>query len=224
MKKTTAPHSRQASTQHFLHVADIKDNVLILRNAELRQVLQVTALNFALKSDQEQAAIVYQYQAFLNSLQFPVQIVIQSRQLDLTNYLNDLQRRLNQADSLLIRNQIADYIDFISQLTSLGSIMEKQFYVVVPLATSAIRARSFFGQLFKRETIAVSDQDFTAAKAKLVDRVELIRVGLASIGLLVRPLTSDEMIRLLYSTYNPIGAGEIAAPAQLQETQGLPNV
>lgn len=197
-------------TQQFLNIADIRDDLIILRNGELRQVLEVTALNFALKSEQEQSAIIYQYQNFLNSLQFPIQILIQSRKLELTNYLVTLQNRLSQSTSPLIRDQIADYIDFINRLINLGSIMEKQFYVVVPLATSAIRARSLIGQLLKRETVAINDKDMTSAKTKLSDRTETVRSGLASLGLQVTTLENEELKQLLYTTYNPAVAGGLS--------------
>ncbi len=198
------------ATQHFLNIADIREDVLVLRNGELRQAIEVTALNFALKSEEEQAAIIYQYQAFLNSLQFPIQILVQSRRLDLTTYIGSLEQRMSQQTSPLIRGQIADYIDFIGRLINLGSIMEKHFYVVVPLATSAIRARSLFGQLFKRETVQISDKDFADAKNKLSDRVEEIRSGLSPLGLGTEICDHDRLIKLLYTTYNPAEAGENA--------------
>lgn len=200
------------ATQQFLNIADIKEDVVILRNGELRQILEVTALNFALKSEEEQAAIIYQYQAFLNSLQFPIQIVLQSRRLDLTNYLSTLRERMSQTTSLLIRNQIADYIDFIGRLINFGSIMEKHFYVVVPLATSAIRARSLFGQLLKRETVDIDAKELAEARAKLLDRSESIRAGLSSLGLQVKALPAQEIERLLHNTYNPEAVTPLTAP------------
>lgn len=210
MAQTAAAPTRQPTdaghlpaTQHFLNIADIRDDVLILRNGELRAALEVTALNFALKSEEEQAAIIYQYQAFLNSLQFPIQIVVQSRRLELTNYVTGLQNRISQTASPLMRNQIADYLDFIGRLITLGSIMEKHFYVIVPLATPAIRARNLFGQLLKRETIKISDKDLAEAKAKLVDRSGTLQSGLSGLGLSVRQLRSAEIQKLLHNTYNP---------------------
>lgn len=204
------------ATQHYLNIADIRDDVIILRNGELRQVLEVTALNFALKSEEEQAAIIYQYQNFLNSLQFPIQILVQSRKLDLTQYLVGLQARMSQTTSLLVRNQIADYIDFIGRLINLGSIMEKHFYVVVPLATSAIRTRSLFGQLLKKETIEINEKDLTEAKSRLADRSEAIRSGLASMGLQVKSLNTEELKHLMYTTYNPV---ETAPSGPLEKTR-----
>lgn len=200
------------STQHFLNISDIRDDILILKNGEFRQVLEVQALNFALKSEQEQAAIIYQYQSFLNSLQFPIQIVIQSRRLDLTHYMNDLQTKMNQTSNQLIRNQIADYLNFIGQLINLGNIMEKHFYVVVPYSDSGIRGRNIFGQLFKRETVRVDDKSFAAAQTRIADRTETIRGGLAGMGLAVNRLNREQIIQLLYSTYNPAEAGEVGLP------------
>lgn len=210
--KNSMPRNAQP-TQHYLNISDIRDDVLILRNGELRQVLEVTALNFALKSEEEQAAIIYQYQALLNSLQFPVQILVQSRRLDLTRYLAGLQERMSQVTSPLIRNQIADYVDFIGRLINLGGIMEKKFYVVIPFATSSIHMRSLFGQLFKKETVEIPEKDLAAAKERLAERADTLRSALGGIGLRARPLAGEELKQVLYRTYNPVEAGEIAPGA-----------
>lgn len=201
---------KPVSTQHYLNIADIKDNILVLRNGELRQVIEVIALNFALKSEQEQSAIVYQYQAFLNSLQFPMQLLVQSRRLDLTRYLGSLEERINQAPSPLIKAQITDYLDFVSRLISLGNIMEKHFYVVVPYTHPGIRSRNLLGQFFRREIVHVNEKDLADAKEKLADRVELIRSSLATMGLTATVLSGEQVVKLLYSSYNPTEAGEIA--------------
>lgn len=203
------PHGAKP-TQHYLNISDIKDDILVLRNGELRQVLEVTALNFALKSEEEQAAIIYQYQALLNSLQFPIQILVQSRRLDLTHYLASLQERMSQVTSPLIRNQIADYVDFIGRLINLGGIMEKKFYVIIPFATSSIHIRSWLGQLFKRETIDIPKEELQTAKERLAERADTLRSALGGIGLRARPLAGEELKQVLYRTYNPVEAGEIA--------------
>lgn len=210
----------QASTQHYLNVADIRDDVVILRNGELRQVLEVTALNFALKSEQEQAAIIYQYQAFLNSLPHPVQLLVQSRRLDLTTYLNELRGKMQQSTSELMRVQTADYLDFISRLISLGNIMEKHFYVIIPYANPSIRSRNLFSSLLRKETIDLDEKSFASAKTHLAERTESVRAGLSSIGLNVIQLTSDQLTELLYSTYNPEEAGEITPNLTPDETKG----
>jgi hypothetical protein len=198
-----------ASTQHYLNIADIQSDTLVLKNGELRQIVEITALNFALKSEAEQSAIIYQYQAFLNSLQFPVQILVQSRRLDLSTYVSDLQARIAQTNSQLMKIQIADYIDFISRLITLGSIMEKHFYVVVPYSATAQTGKNMLTRIFKRDGTQLTPKEMNDGRAKIADRVNIIRSGLGSIGLTSRVLTNDEIIRVLYSTYNPIEADEI---------------
>lgn len=205
------------TTQHFLNISDIRDDILILKNGEFRQILEVQALNFALKSEQEQAAIIYQYQAFLNSLQFPIQIIVQSRRLDLTNYTNDLQTRMNQATNQLIRAQIADYLDFIGQLINLGNIMEKHFYVAIPYTDPGVRNRNIFQLFSRKSSTEIDEKTYATISTQMNDRTETIRSSLASIGLGVKKLNHDQIIHLLYSTYNPTESGE----ASLQET--LPN-
>ncbi len=211
-----------APTQDFLNIDDIRNDILLLRNGEFRAVLEVTALNFALKSEQEQAAIVYQYQAFLNSLQFPIQIVVQSRQLDLTDYMLALQKQLEQSQSGLIRAQIAEYLDFIDRLITIGSIMEKHFYVVVPYISSGIRRHSIFQQLFKTNRVQIKEAEFVDAREKLVDRAEQIRSGLGGIGLSAKLMTTEQLITLIHNTYNPIGSGEASlhAPANNPNSTG----
>ncbi len=199
---------REATTQHYLNIADIREDVLILKNGEFRQILEIQALNFALKSEQEQAAIIYQYQAFLNSLQFPIQILVQSRRLDLTKYLADLRGKGQSTNNQLMRAQISDYLDFISRLISLGNIMEKHFYVIVPYASPSIRGGNIVGQLLKRDTVSMTDKQFTEGREKLIDRTAGVQSGLASLGLAVTPLAGDQIVKVLYSTYNPVEADE----------------
>ena len=207
-----------ATTQHYLNIADIRDDTLILKNGEVRQVLEVTSVNFALKSDQEQSAIVYQYQAFLNSLQFAIQIVIQSRQLDLTKYLASLQNHIDQSPLTPLRAQTLDYLDFVSRLVSLGSIMEKRFFVIVPYASATVKTRNVLAQLLKRETVHIDEKVFSEIKEKIAERTDSIRQGLGGLGLTVTPLTSKQIAELLFRTYNPIEAGEIAV-SPVDETE-----
>ncbi len=202
--------TKPSPTQHYLNLADIKDGCLVLRNGEVRQVLIVSALNFALKSEQEQSAIIYQYQAFLNSLPFSIQIVVQSRQLDLTTYLAKLKTQAEQTTNLALKAQMLEYLDFVGRLVTLGNIMEKRFYVVIPYATAAARTRSLFGQLLKRQTVFIEEAEFKVAKAKLDERAESIRQGLGSMGLVANVATKEEVAKMLYQTYNPIETGEVA--------------
>lgn len=207
----------EASTQHHLNIADIQEDTLILKDGELRQILEITALNFALKSEAEQSAIIYQYQAFLNSLQFPIQILVQSRQLDLSSYLADLQSRIARTSSSLMKIQIADYLDFISRLITVGSIMEKHFYIIVPYAPSAT-GKNVITQLLGNKAAKLSPKELADGRTKLTDRTNTVRAALGNIGLISRTLNHDEIIRVLYTTYNPLESDEVV-PKQPQPNQ-----
>ena len=128
------PKQQVGSTQDTLKFAEIRNDTVVLKDGNLRQVLLCSSINFALKSEQEQNAIVYAYQNFLNSLNFPIQILMQSKKLDLSNYLKKLSEKANSQTNELLRSQTLDYIDFIKRLINLANIMDKRFYVVVPFA------------------------------------------------------------------------------------------
>ena len=127
------------STQQFLEIDQIKDGIVILRNKSLRGVMMVNSINFALMSEDEQNAVIGQFQSFLNSLDFPLQIIIQSRRLNITSYLDKLKDLENRQSNDLLRTQIIEYRNFINEIVSGGSIMNKSFYVVVPFQTMVRR-------------------------------------------------------------------------------------
>lgn len=121
-----------ASTQAYLPISEIKEGVVVMRDQSLRSVLIVSSVNFALKSEQEKDAIIASYQSFLNSLNFPVQIVASSKKLHLTNYINSLKTLGQNQTNPLLKIQTEEYSRFIEQLLEVSNIMEKRFYVVVP--------------------------------------------------------------------------------------------
>ncbi len=122
---------RGAGVQENLDVAEIKDGVVVLKDGSLKAVLAVSSINFDLKSDTEQEAIIYGYQRFLNTLDFPIQIVVSSRRYDVKPYLKTLEERRKIEQNPLLKNQIADYINFIDELVHVSDIMSKKFYIVV---------------------------------------------------------------------------------------------
>ena len=122
------------STQDFLHFDQIKDGIVILKNKGLRAVLMVSSLNFVLKSNEEQSAILYQFQNFLNSLDFPCQILVQSRRLNITGYLEKLKEIEQKEENELLKVQISEYRKFIDQIMQGGSVMQKTFYIIVPFS------------------------------------------------------------------------------------------
>ena len=208
------------STQEHLRIAEVRDGTIIVGNGELRQVLLVSSVNFALKSEDEQNAIVFQFQNFLNSLSFPIQIVMQSRRLDLAPYLGKLQERLENEQNELIRMQIADYIEFIKRLLSVANIMDKNFFVVVSLLPQVTKKGGFFADLLgskKRQEIHIPADQFAQYKQQLAQRVGVIMSGLATMGLRSALLSTQQLVELFYAAYNP----EEATKERLTYTQLL---
>src|SRR3989344_520339 len=138
MQSSTMSGSKPtASTQAYLDIAEIKENTIVMKDGSLRAILVVSSTNFSLKSVEEQNALVNAYQNFLNSLEFPVQIVMQSRKLDIHAYLDKLRSTMQQQTNELLRLQTQEYIEYISKLIEFASIMTKTFYIIIPLSTAA---------------------------------------------------------------------------------------
>ncbi len=206
MTQPTKPKQVHKSTQAYLDIAAIKDNVVVLKDGGLRAVLLASSLNFALKSPQEQEDIVLRYQGFLNGLNFPIQIVLQSRKLDLTDYLAKLSQRAESEQREQIRAQTTSYVEFMERLISVANIMDKRFYVVVPYDPIGLKQRSFFDKLFnpaKQVTLTMTDKEFADFTVQLSERVNLIASGLGSFGVKSAQLNTQQLIELYYATYNP---------------------
>jgi len=182
------------STQDFLQFDQIKDGIVILKNKGLRMILMVSSLNFALKSTEEQDAIIYQYQNFLNSLDFSCQIVVQSRRLNMTGYMEKLNNIVKKEENELLRIQINEYRKFIGQISKGGAIMQKTFYVVVPFSVSETQA-SENGK--KMPKISLTEELFQRSKSQLLQRVEFLILGLRASGLKAVPLTNIEIAELI---------------------------
>lgn len=207
----------QGSTQQFLEVDEIREGMLVLKNRHLRGVLMVSSQNFALKSADEQQAIVFQFQSFLNSLDFSLQVVIQSRRLNITGYLDALKDLEANQQNELLKQQTADYRQFVEQLISGGSIMAKNFFVVVPFSLGEViggmgakpaSAKVFDPEVSDRRATAgkarkLSEQQFQRMKNQLWQRMEFVALGLRRAGLQVVPLNSEELIELFWSWHHP---------------------
>lgn len=190
------------STQQFLKIKEIRDGVVILKNNTLRGVMMVSSINFGLKTKDAQEAIIYQFQQFLNSIDFSVQILVQTRNLNITGYLDKLKELEANQKNELLKTQTAEYRKFIGELIEGESIMTKNFYVVVPYSlmeeTSSTRSK------LKRATASdLSKKDFQRCKDQLWQRMEFLALGLRGCGLNAIPLTSPELIELFWSLYHP---------------------
>lgn len=196
-----------SSTQKYVDVDEIRDGIIVLKTGALRAVLLVSSLNFDLKSTEEQDAIISQYQAFLNSLDFPVQIVVSSRRFNIEPYLDLLQDEEKQQENELLRFQIAEYKSFIKNLTEVSNIMSKYFYVVVPFSPVEDEQSGLVNKLFgifrTKEASSAHGDLFETYKSQLLQRLNHIAAALGGTGVRVTQLNTEEIIELLYNSYNP---------------------
>lgn len=200
--KASAP-----STQRYLDMSEIRDGAVIMKDGTLRAVILVSSINFALKSEPEQEAIIGQYVTFLNALDFPVQIVVQSRRLDIDNYLARLQDSAKNQPNELLKLQIKDYKNFIQELVSLGQIMQKQFFVVVPYNPLSDKSKNFWSRcsdlLWPAVSVKLAEEKFRDHREVLVTRAGQIMGHLQSMGLSAVMLDTQGLIELYYRVYNP---------------------
>ena len=197
----------ESATQEFLEIKDIRDGVLILKSNQIRGVIMTSSINFALKSTAEQDSIIYGFQSFLNSLDFSCQIVIQSRRLNITPYLDIIKNLEDKQTSELLKVQTASYIEFIKELVKGEHVMTKNFLVIVPyslveiLGVGATVKSGLLGGGKKEQKL--SDEDFDKCKKQLWQRMEFVAVGLKRCELDVVPLTTPELIELFWSINHP---------------------
>ena len=199
--------TKQGSTQSFLDIEQIRDGIILLKNGALRAVLMVSSINFDLKATEEQDSIVSVYQSFLNSLDFPLQIFISSRKINLKYYLEDLRSKTKEQTNELLRFQMEEYIKYIAELASKTNIISKYFYVVVPFSPSENQKGKVTDKIFEvfaPKNKAKEDQaNFEVYKDQLWQRVEHVQYGLSNAGVRMVPLNTQELIELYYSLYNP---------------------
>lgn len=220
--KKLAGSKPSISTQRYIDISEIKDDVVILKDGTIRGVLLISSINFALKSEDEQQAIINQYISFMNSLDFPIQIVVQSRRLNIDNYLERLASSEKEQTNELLRVQIADYRSFVKELVTLGEIMSKSFFIVVPLnPVLAGGSKGFFQKV--QEAIApallvrLAEEKFQKRKHDLMQRMEHVSGSLGSMGLKAQMLDTQSLIELYYNVYNP----ELFAKQKMTDTAKL---
>lgn len=206
------------STQRYLSFSEIREDCAVLKDGTLRVALLVSSINFALKSEDEQNAIVQGYVNFLNSFDFPLQIVIQSRKLNINPYLEKLKIIEKQQTNELLKNQISEYRSYVNELVKIGQIMTKRFYLVVPYNPLSDKKKGFFGkiiELFRPGAFLKLNKDvFEKRRRELFQRVDHVVGGLNSMGLQAVPLDTQALIELYYNTYNP----------DMSEVQKLPDI
>ena len=201
------------STQEFVPIERVRDGIVILKTGELRAILITSSLNLGLKSDDEQQAILSQFQSFLNSLDFPVEFFIQSRKLNIKPYMELLQERSTQVKEDLLKIQIHEYMGFVTKFTEESNIMTKHFFISIPYfneVPQAVAPSSLlsFGMSGQKKSV---DTGFESARIQLEQRTMTIIQGLSRFGVRAQRLGTEEVVELFYKLFNP-GEGDHAAP------------
>ena len=192
------------STQKFVPVSDVKDNVLLLKNGQICMILMATSINFALKSSDEQRGILSQFQNFLNTLDFTLQIYIQSRRLNIEPYIKKIEQREKEQYNDLMRMQLREYIHFIQQFTSEVDIMTKNFFIVIPYNPPAVNVQSnLLSSLDGAKSKKTKKIRFQEHVIQLEQRVNIVETGLSRTGIHTSPLVNEELIELYYHIFNP---------------------
>ena len=192
-----------APVQQKIKVEDIQDGVIVLPGGDLRGILMTSSVNFSLKSTEEQDALIFKYQGFLNSLDFPVQILMVSRRLNIDEYLSAIEQKRKEQTNELLRIQIAEYLDFIKNIVQVGNIMDQSFYVVVPLSRVEKKTSGLAEKLgFFKKPQNEESKSFEELKTQLWQRLEYVAGGLAGLGIKSAPLNTEEITQLFYRLYN----------------------
>ncbi len=199
------------ATQEFIPIKEVRDGIIVLKNDELRAIVLANSVNLSLKSADEQRATILQFQNFLNTLDFPIQISIQSRRLDIRPYLLLLENRILVQNEPLLKLQTKEYIDFIRNFTESVAIMTKTFFIVVPYTHTVLKSDTgifdrFFSKRSKEEVQALKQIDFEEKRSQLEERVAVIEQGLGRCGINSTQLGTEEVVEVFYKVFNP---GEI---------------
>lgn len=201
------------TTQQFVPIKEVRDGVVVLRDGSLRTVLMASSLNFALKSGDEQEAIISQFQNFLNSLEFSVEFYIQSRRLDIRPYIALLEERMKEQTNDLVKIQTREYIGFIKNFIESTDIMSKNFFIVIPYAQGIFQDKKKMGGLFEKRTPTEEKEStaeqFEENRTQLEQRAAIVAQGLSRAGVRVATLGTEEIIELFYKIFNP---GELEKP------------
>lgn len=194
-------------TQEHIDIASIRDGIVYTKAGSLFAVLEVTPLNFALKSEEDQDSLVGQFQSFLNALYFPIQVAIHSRRIDISDYLKKLTLKVESEANELLRIQGLEYVDFIQKLTTLANIMEKRFYLTVYYSSHPIEpkssALSLFGGSKNKNKLEFTPEQLKKAQDEIGQRTQVVLSGLQAMGMEAKPLTTSQLVELYYKIYNP---------------------
>lgn len=210
--------SQKAATQRFLPFAEIRNDTVILKNGGLRAVLQVEPINYNLKSETEQMGIIEGYKSFINTLNFPVQIIMRSSRVNIDPYIIQIRDNADRQENSLLKDQSLAYADFIERIIEVAEIMQKRFFVIVPLDDEPEK-KPVFSQFFAWMGIDDSlskalnrSKRFNGLSLRLNDQITIVESGLQNVGLGTKRLKTRELIELFYQIYNPDTSQEQKLP------------
>lgn len=201
------------ATQEFVPIKEVRDGIAILKDGSMRALIMTSSVNFALKSEDEQKSIIYQFQNFLNSLDFSIQIYLQSRRLDIRPYVALLENRQKEQTNDLMKIQIKEYINFIQTFTENTKVMTKTFFIVVPYTPAKLDITKGFVKKTKQTAEESLIEDFEENRIQLEQRVSVVRDGIIRSGVRAVKLGTEEVIEVFYKILNP---GDVEKPISLE--------
>ncbi|KKS65829.1 MAG: hypothetical protein UV40_C0025G0005 [Parcubacteria group bacterium GW2011_GWA1_42_7] len=192
-----------APIQQKIDIEEIKDGIIYLKNGGMRAILLTSSINFALKSSDEQDALIFKYQSLLNSLDFPLQISVISRRIDLSSYLAVLEQKKREQPNELLKIQIDEYMDFIKNLVQISNIISQSFLVVIPLSPMENKEQNIMEKIgLTKKKSDFQEKTREELKDQIWQRADFVISGLAGIGIKAAPLNDQEIIEILYKIYN----------------------
>ncbi|PIR82534.1 hypothetical protein COU20_01915 [Candidatus Kaiserbacteria bacterium CG10_big_fil_rev_8_21_14_0_10_59_10] len=218
-QRTETVRASSKATQDFVPVSEVRDGIVVLKDGSLRAILLASSINFALKSEDEQTAFLVQFQNFLNSLDFSMQIFVQSRMLDIRPYIATLEAAYKEQLDDLMRIQIREYIGFIKNFTEAANIMTKNFFVVVPYSPPVLNKKGGLSGLNpwgKRGSAEEANKTFEEQVSQLEQRIAIVQQGLVRTGVRTVQLGTEEVVELMFKMFNP---GEDSKPMPVENSQ-----
>ena len=206
---TTKPTSPvKASTQSFIEIEEIKDDIVLMKDFSAAAVIEVGAVNFWLLSTEEQSSMIYAYSELLNSLSFPVQILILSKKIDVSTYLDYLEDKINKQSVDILKKRMIAYREFIKSVIKINTVLEKRFFFVVPFSPLEMGVSGANPGSLNKEYV------FTRAKTALYPKRDNLLRLITKIGLNGSILQRQELTELYYNLYNPSATGRKLAPIE----------
>lgn len=210
-KPTSAPI--KATTQEFLEIEDIRDDLLFLKDGSATIIIETAAVNFGLLAEEEQDSLIYAYASLLNSLSFPLQIVILSKRMDISSYIELVSRKETEQSNPVMKERLQKYREFILSIVKENKVLEKKFYICITFSALELGVKGAFGQ--KSKMSFSKDYIISRAKTSLFPKRDHLLRQLGRIGLKGRQLPTQELVEIFYNIYNPTLTGE-----KLAETAG----